>query len=268
MALLELSGVDAWYDSAQALFDVSMSLHDGEMVGLLGRNGAGKSTTFKAIMGIEARRRGRITVAGEDITRRAPEDIAQVGVAWVPPDRRIFQGLSVAENLRLAAASRGRKVDIDEIIDVLPIMERLIDRQGHQLSGGEQQAVAIARALAARPKILLLDEPAEGLAPLVVKELEQGIAALPERFGVSVIIAEQNLRFVLRLTSRVYVVETGKVVHEGDSVAFGNSPDLQHRYLSVSSHGGPDGSVTPPAPEEQGRDNPNEGEPHHAQQGN
>jgi branched-chain amino acid transport system ATP-binding protein len=237
VALLNLAGVSAWYGSAQVLFDVDLEIGEGEMVGLLGRNGAGKSTTFKSVMGIEARRHGSIRLGDAELSRKLPEDVARAGIAWVPPDRRIFPGLSVMDNLRLAASTRGVKLDVDEIVDVIPIMSRLIDRQGFQLSGGEQQAVAIARALAARPKVLLLDEPTEGLAPLVVRQLEESIAALPGRLGVSVLLAEQNLQFVLRLTSRVYVLETGRMVHHGTSEEFGNAPDLQHRYLSVSSAG-------------------------------
>jgi branched-chain amino acid transport system ATP-binding protein len=237
MSVLTMSGVNAWYGSAQALFDVALELGEGEMVGVLGRNGAGKTTTFKSIMGIEVSRRGEIRLGDDDISGQAPESVSRAGIAWVPAERRIFAGLSVLDNLKLAAQARRVPLDVDEIIDVLPLMGRLIDREGYQLSGGEQQAVAIARALAARPKVLLLDEPTEGLAPLVVHQLEESIASLPARLGVSVLLAEQNLQFVLRLTSRVYVLETGRVVHSSDSKTFAEAPDLQHKYLSVSATG-------------------------------
>lgn len=233
--VLRLQSISSWYGTAQALFDVSLELRPGEMVGLLGRNGAGKSTTLKSVLGVEARRTGTVFYDGVDISRKNAERVARLGIAWVPPDRRIFSELSVLDNLALAARARRVPLDLDGILEAMPIMQRLIDRRGHQLSGGEQQAVAIARALAGRPRVLLLDEPTEGLAPLVVQQLEQSIAELPERFGVSVVLAEQNLQFVLRLTSRVYVLETGRVVFNGDANRFATSPDLQHRYLSVAS---------------------------------
>lgn len=235
MSLLELRDVRASYGPAGALFGLDLDIQDGEMVGLLGRNGAGKTSTFKAITGIEVRRRGSVRFDGVEIMRSSPEQIARTGIAWVPAERRIFAGLSVMDNLRIAATMRKQKLDVDEIIDLLPIMERLIGREGYQLSGGEQQAVAIARALAAKPRMLLLDEPTEGLAPVVVAELKGSIAALPERTGVSVLVAEQNLDFVLGTTSRVYVLETGRIVHTSSSQTFADAPELQHRYLSVSS---------------------------------
>jgi branched-chain amino acid transport system ATP-binding protein len=238
MTLLSMSGVDAFYGTAQALFDVALEVNEGEMIGLVGRNGAGKTTTFKSIMGVEVTRRGRIEVEEHDLSRALPETAARAGVAWVPADRRIFAQLSVLDNLKLAADARKVPLDVDEIIDVMPLMARLIDREGYQLSGGEQQAVAIARALAARPRVLLLDEPTEGLAPLVVQQLEESIAALPTRLGVSVLLAEQNLQFILRLTSRVYVLETGRVVHSSSSAEFAGAHDLQHKYLSVSAADG------------------------------
>jgi ABC-type branched-subunit amino acid transport system ATPase component len=235
MSLLELTAVSASYGPAGALFDIDLSVGEGEMIGLLGRNGAGKTSTFKSIMGMEVRRKGSIVFDGTEISKKVPEQIARAGVAIVPAERRIFAGLSVLDNLKIAASMRKVKLDVDEIVNLMPIMGRLVDREGYQLSGGEQQAVAIARALAAKPRLLLLDEPTEGLAPVVVQELQDSIAALPERTGIAVIVAEQNLGFVLETTSRVYVLETGNVVHTSDSTSFAASPELQHRYLSVSS---------------------------------
>ena len=235
MSLLELTGVSASYGPAEALFGIDLAVDAGEMVGVLGRNGAGKTSTFKAIMGIEVRRKGRIVFDGTDITKMLPEQIARAGIAIVPAERRIFAGLSVLDNLDIAASMRKQKLDVDEIVELMPIMGRLIGREGFQLSGGEQQAVAIARALAAKPRVLLLDEPTEGLAPVVVKELQDSIAALPQRTGVAVLVAEQNLNFVLQTTSRIYVLEIGNIVHTSDSKSFAESPDLQHKFLSVSS---------------------------------
>lgn len=234
MPLLEVSDLRASYGPAQALFGIDFSVGPGEMVGVLGRNGAGKTTTFKSIIGLEVTRRGKIYYDTEDISRKLPENIARAGVAWVPAERRIFAELSVLDNLRIAASQRGFKVKTDEIVELMPIMGRLLDRHGYQLSGGEQQAVAIARALVAKPKLLLLDEPSEGLAPVVVDQLKETIASLPSKSGVAVMLAEQNLSFVLDLTSRVYVLETGRMAHESESTVFAASEELQHRYLSVA----------------------------------
>jgi len=236
---LRLDGVSAWYGAAQALFETSLEVGAGEMVGLLGRNGAGKSTTFKAAMGIEVRRTGTVEAFGEDIGRQATDAIARLGIGWVPEDRRLFPGLTVAENIGIAASAAPTEgpVPIDELVDAFPLLGMLLSRRGNQLSGGEQQVVSVARALAARPRLLLLDEPTEGLAPVVVQQLEESIARLPADFGVSVLLAEQNLGFVLRLTSRVYVLETGRIVHAGDTSTFAADSSLQERYLSVSSSG-------------------------------
>jgi branched-chain amino acid transport system ATP-binding protein len=236
---LRLDGVSAWYGSAQALFDVSLHVEAGETVGLLGRNGAGKSTTFKATMGIEVRRTGTVELFDDDMGRRSTDQIARAGVGWVPEDRRLFPGLTVAENIGIATAAAPPEgpVPVDELVDAFPLLGKLLGRRGDQLSGGEQQVVSVARALAARPRLLLLDEPTEGLAPVVVAQLEESIARLPADFGVSILLAEQNLAFVLRLTSRVYVLETGRIAHAGDTATFAADSSLQERYLSVSSSG-------------------------------
>lgn len=233
---LSLSNIDAFYGYAQALFGMSLDVSPGETVGLLGRNGAGKSTTFRAVLGLDVARRGSVRLGGEEVSGEPPEAIARRGVSWVPEDRRIFTALTVMENLQLAAAVSGDgDLPIEDILETLPLLKPLLKRRGDQLSGGEQQAVAIARALASRPRVLLLDEPTEGLAPLIVEKLEAAIVSLPERFGVSIILAEQNLGFVLRLAQRVYILETGHLVHEGSADEFAVSDDLQHRYLSVTS---------------------------------
>lgn len=234
-ATLAVSNLEAWYGTAQALFGIDLAVGEREVVGLLGRNGAGKSTTFKSIIGIEARRTGSIVFEGTEIGRAKTETIARSGVAWVPPDRRIFPALSVRENLALAAKARKQHLDVDRIVDAVPILERLLPRRGFQLSGGEKQAVAIARALAGAPRLLLLDEPTEGLSPLVVQQLHESILGLPAKFDVSVILAEQNLQFVLSLTSRVYVLDTGRLAYEGPSAEFATSAELQHRLLSVAA---------------------------------
>jgi len=238
-SVLTLGGVNAWYGAAQALFDVDLSIGAGEVVGLLGRNGAGKSTTFKTIMNLEVRSSGNIDLFGQARGSLTTDAIARAGVSWVPEDRRILTNLTVRENLELARFASGRRdaVPLEELVDTLPLLDKLIDRKGNQMSGGEQQLVAVARALVSRPKLLLLDEPTEGLAPLIVDGIEEAVRRLPERFDVSILIAEQNLPFVTALASRVYVLETGRVVHEGDAASFAVDTELQERYLSVSMKG-------------------------------
>lgn len=234
--VLGLSAVSAWYGSAQALFDVDMTVHAGEVVGLLGRNGAGKSTTFKTIMNLEVRSNGTIDLFGASSGKSSTDSIARSGVSWVPEDRRILTNLTVRENLELARFARGKReaVPIDELLNSLPLLDKLIGRRGNQLSGGEQQLVAVARALVSRPQLLLLDEPTEGLAPLIVEGIAEAVRLLPEKFGVTILIAEQNLPFVTSLASRVYVLETGRVAYSGSAAEFASNTELQERYLSVS----------------------------------
>jgi len=234
-AALELRGVSASYGPAQALFDVSLHVQPGEMVGLLGRNGAGKSSTFNAVMNLDVRRSGSVHALGRSLDGVSTDAIARRGIAWVPENRRIFPTLTVVENLDLGrSAAKSGGFSTDELVDAFPLLGKLLTRKGNQLSGGEQQVVAVARALAGRPQVLLLDEPTEGLAPVVVEQLTESIRNLPSALGVSVLLAEQNLAFVLRLTTRVYVLETGRVVHTGTTAAFGEDEALQRRHLSVA----------------------------------
>ncbi|MGB4137112.1 MAG: ABC transporter ATP-binding protein [Microbacterium sp.] len=238
--VLGLSSVDAWYGSAQALFGVDMEVGAGEVVGILGRNGAGKSTTFKTIMNLEVRATGTIELFRQRRGRLSADAIARAGVSWVPEDRRILTNLTVRENLELARFASGRRdaVPLDELVESLPLLDKLIGRKGNQMSGGEQQLVAVARALVSRPQLLLLDEPTEGLAPLIVDGIREAVRGLPEKFGVSILIAEQNLPFVTSLASRVYVLDTGRVAYEGDASEFASNTELQERYLSVSMKNG------------------------------
>jgi len=237
--VLQLTSVQAWYGQAQALFGLDCRVEAGEIVALLGRNGAGKTTTLRAVMGVDVRRTGEITIAGRSAVTATSDAIARMGVGWVPEDRRIFPNLTVRENLMLAkraqGARKGNTLSVDEVLDAIPIMERLIDRRGSALSGGEQQAVAIARALIARPEVLLLDEPTEGLAPVIVHELEEAVVEFPSRFGISILVAEQNLAFVNHVASRVYVLDTGRLAWAGTAADFSASPELQEQYLSIAT---------------------------------
>jgi branched-chain amino acid transport system ATP-binding protein len=238
---LEFAGVNAWYGHAQALFGIDIHVEQAETVALLGRNGAGKTTTLRTAMGIDVTRTGDISLAGRRSNSMSIDAVARIGVGWVPEDRRIFPNLTVRENIKLAqGAARGRHqspLSIDEVIDAVPLMAKLINRRGIALSGGEQQAVTIARALASRPTLLLLDEPTEGLAPVIVDSLTESIAELPGKLGVAILVAEQNLSFVADVASRVYVLDTGRLVHEGSAADFAKSKDLQESYLSISNRG-------------------------------
>lgn len=236
-AHLKLETLSGWYGAAQALFNIDLEARPGEVIGLLGRNGAGKSSTFKSIMNLGLKRTGTVSLDGQDVTSTAADAIARSGVAWVPEDRRIFTNLTVRENLRLAQFAAGDRdpVEVDELVETLPLLGKLIGRNGTQLSGGEQQLVAVARALVSRPRLLLLDEPTEGLAPLIVEGIASSVAGLPEHFDVTIVVAEQHLPFITSLTSRVYVLETGRVVHSGSTAEFAKDRALQERYLSVAS---------------------------------
>jgi branched-chain amino acid transport system ATP-binding protein len=232
--LLELEQVNAFYGRAHVLFDVSLALRRGEIVVLLGRNGAGKSTTFKSIAGLVSTR-GAIRLAGRAIAGLAPYRIARLGVGYVPEDRQIFPHLTVADNLDIArkAGPEGQASwTLDRLLGIFPLIGQLMRRMGGTLSGGEQQLVTIARTLMGNPEILLLDEPSEGLAPALVKAL----AALVERLrgeGMSVLLSEQNVRFALRVADRAYVIDSGHIRYEGTVTALGERADIMKRYLAV-----------------------------------
>lgn len=232
--LLELAGVNAFYGRAHVLFDVSLVLRRGEIVVLLGRNGAGKSTTFKSVAGLVAVR-GEVRLRGEPIAGLAPHRIARLGVGYVPEDRQVFPNLTVADNLEIGAkpGPDGRvHWTLDRLLGVFPLLGGLLRRLGGTLSGGEQQLVTIARTLMGNPDALLLDEPSEGLAPALVKSL----AGLVERLraeGMSVLLSEQNVRFALRVADRAYVIDSGHIRYEGTVAQLRDRPDIMKRYLAV-----------------------------------
>jgi ABC-type branched-subunit amino acid transport system ATPase component len=215
--LLELSGVNTFYGKSHILHDVTFSVHEKEVVALLGRNGAGKSSTFKSIMGIAAPRSGSIALAAQAISGRTPEQIARLGVGLVPQGRRLFAGLTVEENLRLGALSRTRgsgvQWDRSRIFSCFPRIKDKLQTKADQLSGGEQQMVAIARALSGNVQILLLDEPFEGLSPAMVEEVFRSIEQL--RREISILIIEHHLDIVLSLADRAVVLDRGRVSHAG-----------------------------------------------------
>jgi len=220
--LLRVDGVNAWYGAAHILFDMSFEVRRGEVVALLGSNGAGKSTTLKAVMGMLARRTGRIVFMGRDIARRQPYEIARAGLGFVPEDRRVFTELSVAENLEVGRQPPRRWPDGAEVphwtpqalYRLFPNLGAMPQRPGGRMSGGEQQMLTVARTLMGNPYLLLLDEPSEGVAPVIVEQMVQMILALKAR-GVSILLSEQNLHFAGLVADRAYELEQGQIRREG-----------------------------------------------------
>jgi branched-chain amino acid transport system ATP-binding protein len=230
--LLELEDVRARYGPVQALSGVSLSVGEGEVVAVLGGNGAGKTTTLRAISGLVTTS-GQVRFAGESITRAAPERVARAGVAHVPEGRGIFRELSVHENLRLGAYLHrgGFDEDYERVSGHFSWLERRRAQQAGTLSGGEQQMLAIARALMSRPRLLLLDEPSLGLAPIVVREIFRILGDLNEKEGLAVLVVEQNAKLALRSSSRAYVLEVGHVALEGPSAELAENESVRNSYL-------------------------------------
>jgi branched-chain amino acid transport system ATP-binding protein len=231
--LLRVEDVYTAYGLSQVLFGVNLQVIRGECVCLLGRNGVGKTTTMRSIMGLTPPTRGRVEWKGRDVTRRAPYQIAKLGIGFVPEDRRIFADLTVWENLDVATRrTSGGGFTVERVYELFPKLAELRDRQGGFLSGGEQQMLTIARTLMGNPELLLLDEPSEGLAPLVVEHLGEQIGRL-KREGLTILLAEQNVDFSLDLADRVYVLEKGAVRYEGSAQAFRADESIRHQYLAL-----------------------------------
>ena len=232
MSLLEVDGLNSYYGDSHILFDVSLRVERNEVVALLGRNGAGKSTTLKSLMGVLTPRTGTIMFNGADIAGRKSHTIAQAGMQLVHEDRRIFGSLSVEENLVLAGLTASGRWPLERIYEMFP---RLRDRRGSRgtdLSGGEQQMLAIARALVRDPKIILLDEPFEGLAPVIVRDLMAACRELAAS-GQTIVLVEQNLAATLALAQRVYIINNGHIAHEGPAQEIKARPEILQRYLGV-----------------------------------
>jgi len=233
MALLELDGVEARYGQVVALHGVSLTVDEGEIVALLGANGAGKTTTLRSVSGT-VRKSGRVLYAGRDVSRRSPERLARLGVAHVPEGRGIIAELTVWENLRLGAYVRRDgdvKQDLERVSVLFPWLRERRGQQAGTLSGGEQQMLALARALVARPRLLMLDEPSLGLAPLVVQELFRVVRTLNEEEGLTVLVVEQNAAIALEASQRAYVLEVGRVAVEGASDELRRHEGVRRSYL-------------------------------------
>jgi branched-chain amino acid transport system ATP-binding protein len=233
--MLVLEGVHTYYGEAHILQGVSLRLEEGEVVTLIGRNGAGKTTTLRSIMNIARPRRGRVTLRGADLTRLPTHEIVQRGIAWVPEERRILPNLTVLDNLRLGMLGRrggGADGALDEVFDYFPRLLERVEQRGRFLSGGEQQMLAIARALVARPSVMLVDEPTEGLAPLVVQNLTEILARINRR-GTTLLLVEQTLEVAMALSHRLYVMDQGRIQFEGTPDALRRDPTVQRRFLEV-----------------------------------
>jgi branched-chain amino acid transport system ATP-binding protein len=235
MAFLELRGVNTFYGRSHILFDVSLSIEKGEVVSVLGRNGAGKTTTFRSVIGLTPPQSGEIVFKGERISGLRAFRICRKGVGFVPEDRRCFPDLTVRENLEVAARREKETASpwtIDRLYALFPRLEEREGNLGSQLSGGEQQMLTIARTLMTNPEVLLLDEPSEGLAPLVVAMLAEMIVQIRSE-GVTVLLAEQNLHFCAKVADRGYVIDKGAIRYEGRMADLLADEELKEKYLAV-----------------------------------
>ncbi|MES3001779.1 MAG: ABC transporter ATP-binding protein [Pseudomonadota bacterium] len=232
MSLLEVKGLNSYYGDSHILFDVGMRVEKNEVVALLGRNGAGKSTTLKSLMGVVTPKTGSVKLDGEELAGRKSHVIARAGIQLVHEERRIFGSLDVEENLVLAGLTAPTRWPLDRIYEMFPRLKQRRGSQGTDLSGGEQQMLAIARALIRDPRIILLDEPFEGLAPVIVQDLMQACRDLAAA-GQTIVLVEQNLAATLALAQRVYIINNGHIVHEGPARELRGRPEILHRYLGV-----------------------------------
>ncbi len=238
--LLQAHGLCAWYGAAQILFGVDLQVQRGEVVALMGRNGAGKSTTLKALMGLLGRRSGQVDFLGRDISRAEPHRIAAAGLGYVPEDRRIFSDLTVLENLAVGRQPARHWPDgrpaphwtPEALFKLFPNLGEMPARPGGRMSGGEQQMLTVARTLMGNPFVLLLDEPSEGVAPLIVEQMAQMILALKAQ-GVSILLCEQNLHFAELVCDRAYVLEKGQIRHQSSMAELAANADVRRAYLSL-----------------------------------
>ena len=234
MKELDLQDIDAFYGKSHILFGVSLAVLKGQVVGLIGRNGAGKSTTFKSIIGLVPPRKGSISLRGRDITGLASHQIAKMGIGYVPEDRRVFSDLTVLDNLEIMSGVHPKDHGgwtVEGIFKLFPMLNQLKSNRGMDLSGGEQQMLTIARTLMINPSLLLLDEPTEGLAPLVVQEIKGLIQQV--RKNTTILLAEQNLKFVMDLIDHGYVIDQGRVVFEGTVQELDADEQAKQKYLGV-----------------------------------
>ncbi|AFM27279.1 ABC transporter ATP-binding protein [Desulfomonile tiedjei] len=233
--LLQVKGINTYYGLSHILFDVSLEVDRGEVVVLLGRNGAGKTTTMRSIMGLTAPKNGTVTYHDQDITGLSPYKVARLGMGFVPEDRRIFPDLTVRANLEVGlkkSRNNDNKWTFERVFDLFPRLKELSRRRGGTLSGGEQQMLTIARTLMGNPDLLLLDEPSEGLAPIIVKSLGEFIDRIKQE-GMTVLLSEQNVKFSLKHSDRAYIVDSGHIKYQGSIKDLEKDEDVKKRYLAV-----------------------------------
>ena len=235
---LAVDNLNAWYGTAHILFDMSFTVGRGEVVALMGRNGAGKSTTMKAVMGLSPRRNGSVRLNGRDVSALKPFEIARLGMGFTPEDRRIFSDLTVLENLDVgvrspratATGAPARGWTVDAVFELFPNLAELRHRRGGHMSGGEQQMLTIARTLMGNPLVILLDEPSEGIAPVIVERIADTIVQL-KRAGLSILLSEQNVGFAEAVSDRAYMLEKGQIRWAGTMVELAANSDVQRNYL-------------------------------------
>ena len=238
--LLEAKGLNAWYGAAQILFDVDLQVNRGEGVALMGRNGAGKSTTLKALMGLCTKRKGTVHFLGKDISRSEPHEVARMGLGYVPEDRRVFGDLTVTENLEVGRQPARRWADGSaaplwtpkQLFALFPNLGEMPDRTGARMSGGEQQMLTVARTLMGNPYVVLLDEPSEGVAPVIVEQMVQMILRLKAQ-GVSILLSEQNMHFAELVSDRAYVLEKGQIRYQASMAELSANEEVRRTYLGV-----------------------------------
>ncbi len=236
MAMLEIEGLNAWYGASHVLHGISLEVEPGEIVALVGRNGAGKTSTIRSVMGLMPKATGAVRLAGVDLLPLPAHARFKLGLAYVPEERRIVPGLSVRENLQLGLVATDGTIDerraIDEIAESFPRLKERLDQQGVTMSGGEQQMLAIARAMIAKPKMILLDEPSEGIMPVLVEEMGALFRRLRDQ-GVTLLLVEQNVEWALRLADRAVIIDQGEVVHRSTAAALLADKAIQERYCAV-----------------------------------
>ncbi|NEX62528.1 ABC transporter ATP-binding protein [Noviherbaspirillum galbum] len=234
--MLKVSGLNAWYDRSHVVQDISFEVKQGEIVTLMGRNGAGKTTTLRTMMGLVDKRGGSMVFDGTECLMRPANSRFHLGLAYVPEDRRIVPGLTVRENLQLGliASSRRERMDdmVDRIAETFPRLKERLDQEGTSMSGGEQQMLAIARAMMAEPKMILLDEPSEGIMPILVDEMFELFHRMKQQ-GTTILLVEQNVERALSISDRAYILDQGEIVHAGTAQALLEDQEIQEKYCAV-----------------------------------
>jgi branched-chain amino acid transport system ATP-binding protein len=234
--MLHIENLNAWYDRSHVLQGVSLEVNKGEIVTLMGRNGAGKTTTLRSLMGLITKRQGNAFIDGKSFLDLPAHERFHLGLAYVPEDRRIVPGLTVKENLELGVIAQKNRGDmsalVDEIAETFPRLKERLQQDGTSMSGGEQQMLAIARAMIAKPKVILLDEPSEGIMPVLVEEMFALFAKLKQQ-GITILLVEQNVQQALKISDRAYILDQGKIVFQDTAENLLNNDEIQHKYCAV-----------------------------------